>query len=91
MHKAKIHTIGPYTGTVAELSKITKVSRSNMDERIKKWKLGQYSADKTMTIGPISTGNLGNKGNTAWLSLSSRLADASLIPEDIPLNWNYNT
>jgi len=90
MYKAKIHTIGPYTGTAAELSKITKISRTNMDERIKKWRLGKYSAEKTMTIGKISTGNRGNEGNTQWAALSNRVIDASINPADIPLNWNHS-
>lgn len=69
---AKVYNIGPYTGTVAQLAKITKV---NMYARILLWKEGVYNDKECMTVGPIErpaegNNNSDNRGTEEWQNIS---------------------
>ena len=73
-----IHKVGNHQGTIRQLAKITQIAEGNMRERLKKFESGVYSAEKTMTIGPLSTMPDGSGGNAEWDSLSRFVADARL-------------
>ena len=87
MPPAKIHQVGPHRGSCEELSMVVGIAPANFGRRLQKFYNGEYTVSKTMKRGRLSTKHNEDCGTTEWKTLSNKLKDARLKPEDIPDNW----
>lgn len=87
MPPAKIHNIGPHTGTCVVLAAYVGIAPANFGRRLAKYYSGRYTEEQCMKKGSLSRVRKSHEGTDEWRSLSNKEKDSKLKMSDVPHNW----